>query len=79
MGVTQTSVSEDDFFKENIVNNIAALLGIDKKNIRVMNVVSAGGNRRRRRRSTDLSYIEVHSQHFNPYTEVQTTTVFILV
>ena len=61
MGVTQTSVSMDDFFKENIVNNIAALLGIDKKNIRVMDVVSAGagGKRRRRRRSADLSYIEV--------------------
>ena len=58
MGVTQTSVSMDDFFKENIVNNIAALLGIDKKNIRVMDVVSAGGGKRRRR-SADLSYIEV--------------------
>ena len=69
MGVTQTSVSEDDFFKENIVNNIAALLGIDKSNIRVMNVVSAGGGRKRRRRrnAADLSYIEVGSCIISQY------------
>lgn len=47
LGIKQSSVSVDDFFKENIVQNIAALLGIDKSRIRVMDVISAGGRRRR--------------------------------
>lgn len=58
MGVSEESVSTDDFFKENIVSNLAALLNIPKSKIRVMKVVSANGNRRRRR-SGSLSYIEV--------------------
>ena len=57
MGVTQKTVTEDDFFKEEIVSNLAALLGVDKSRIRVMTVVSAGG--KRKRRSSDLSYIDV--------------------
>ena len=41
-------ISIDEFFEENLVENLAALLGIDKSKIRVMNVISAGGARRRR-------------------------------
>eukprot|EP00795_Rhopilema_esculentum_P009048 gene9048-16692_t len=57
MGVSSKSISGDDFFKKNLVNNLAALFGIDKSRIRVMDVISAGGARRKR--STDLSYIDV--------------------
>ena len=41
-------ISIDEFFEEKLVENLAALLGIDKSKIRVMNVISAGGARRRR-------------------------------
>ena len=57
MGVAQKAVKESDFFKEEIVSNLAMLLSIDKSHIRVMAVVSAGG--KRKRRSSSLSYIEV--------------------
>ena len=48
MGFTQTSVTEEDFFKENVVNNIAALLGISPERIVVMKVVSENSKRKRR-------------------------------
>ena len=41
-------VTIDEFFEENLVQNLAALLGIDKSRIRIMNVIGAGGARRRR-------------------------------
>ena len=41
-------MSVDDFFKENVVENLAALLGIKPDNIRVMQVVSTGVTRKRR-------------------------------
>ena len=44
-------VTVDEFFEENLVQNLAALLGIDTSRIRVMNVISADSSRRRR--STD--------------------------
>ena len=57
MGVSSTSVSTDDFFKKNLIKNLAALFGIDDSRIRVMDVISAGGARRKR--SAGMSYIEV--------------------
>ena len=59
MGVSSSSVSQDDFFKENIVANLAALLGIHKSYIRVMEVVSAGGKRRSWRNADGVAFIEV--------------------
>ena len=59
MGVSSRGVSIDDFFKKNLVKNLAALFGIDESRIRVMDVISAGGARRRR--STGLSYIDVRN------------------
>ena len=59
MGLSSKSVSTDDFFKKNLIKNLAALFGIDSSRIRVMEVVSARGARKRR--STGLSYIEVIS------------------
>ena len=41
-----TAVTLDDFFKENIVKNIAALLGIDSSRIKFMEVISASRKRR---------------------------------
>ena len=51
-------ISVDEFFEENLVENLAALLGIDKSMIRVMNVISAGGAARRRR-AVDNMFVEV--------------------
>lgn len=51
---SQDSLTEDDFFGENIVNNLVAFLGIPKNKIRVMEIVSAA-SKRRRRRSTESS------------------------
>eukprot|EP00794_Sanderia_malayensis_P006712 gene6712-7474_t len=58
MGVSTTSVSTSDFFKKNLVKNLAALLGIDPSKVRVMEVISASGTRRRRATSS-LSYVNV--------------------
>ena len=62
MGVSSSAVSTDDFFKKNLVKNLAALFGIDSSRIRVMEVISAGGARKRR--ATGLSYVDV-SIYFN--------------
>ena len=61
MGVSSKSVSTEDFFKKNLVANLAALFGIDTSRIRVMEVVSAAGSKRRRRKraAADLSYVQV--------------------
>ena len=56
-------ISIDEFFEEKLVENLAALLGIDKSMIRVMNVISAGGARRRR--AVDET-MEVEFQIGNP-------------
>ena len=55
--MSSQSVSVDDFFKKNLVRNLAALFGIDESRIRVMDVISAGGARRKR--SAGLTYIDV--------------------
>jgi len=44
------AVSIDDFFTENLVSNLADLLGIDQSLIKIVNIVRE--NRRRRRRSS---------------------------
>ena len=49
IGSSQLQVKEDDFFEENIVRNLAALLGIPMNKVRVVEIISAGGKRRRRR------------------------------
>ena len=48
------AVSIDDFFEKNLVNNLAALLGIDESRIRIVNIVSESG-KRKRRSSGDVS------------------------
>ena len=52
------AVSIDDFFKENLVRNLAGLLGIDQSLIRVVNIVSESG-RRKRRSSGDVALVEL--------------------
>lgn len=60
---SQESLTEDDFFGENIVKNLAAFLGIPKEKIRVMEVVSAAnGKRRRRALGSGLTEITVRKQ-----------------
>jgi len=44
-----TTVDIDNFFEENVVENLAGLLGIDPSNIRVANIVREGSVRRRKR------------------------------
>ncbi|XP_033119893.1 fibrocystin-L-like [Anneissia japonica] len=51
------AVAVDDFFEENLVQNLANLLGIDKSRIRVVDVVREGSSRRRKR--SDDSVAEV--------------------
>ncbi|XP_048575327.1 fibrocystin-L-like isoform X2 [Nematostella vectensis] len=60
LSLSLKAVSVDDFFKENLVNNLAALLDIDKSMIQVMDVVSAS-KRRRRRATGETTFIIVIS------------------
>lgn len=53
------AVTIDEFFEERLVENLAALLGIDKSKIRVMNVISAGGARRRRAVDEMVADVEI--------------------
>ena len=60
IGTTREDVDMDDFFKEAIVTNLAALLGIDSSRIRFVDVVSSkDGSLRKRRDVTDVTFIEV--------------------
>ncbi len=43
----------NDFFENNLIENLASLLNIDKSRIRVVEIVNAAGNSRRRRRESD--------------------------
>ena len=51
-------VPVDEFFEVNLVQNLAALLGIDTSRIRIMNVVSANGGARRRRTTDENMVVE---------------------
>jgi hypothetical protein len=51
-------VTVDEFFEVNLVQNLAALLGIDTSRIRIMNVVSADGGARKRRTADENMVVE---------------------
>lgn len=52
------AINMEDFFRDDlIVNNLAALLGIPRNKIRVLNVVSESSGGRRRRRETGTGVI----------------------
>lgn len=56
------AVSVDDFFKENLLSHLVALLGIEPSRVRIVDIVSASGSRRRRRRrrsSADVSQVVI--------------------
>ena len=54
------TVPIENFFEENVVSNLAGLLGIDPANIRVTNVVREGSvGRRRRAAATEKVVVEV--------------------
>ena len=64
IGTTRKDVNIDDFFKEQIVSNLAALLGIDVSRIRFVDVVkSEDGTLKRKRRDTtpEVTFIEVQN------------------
>ena len=65
---TQESLTEDEFFGENIVNNLVAFLGIPKNKVRVMEIVSAAGSstRRRRRRTAESSLTTITVSVYTP-------------
>lgn len=46
----------DEFFNENLLENLIALLGIDRSKIRIVDVVSESSSRRRRKRSSSGVY-----------------------
>ena len=52
------AVSIDDFFTENLVSNLADLLGIDQSLIRIVNIVREN-SRRKRRSSADVVIVQV--------------------
>ena len=52
------AVSIDDFFTENLVSNLADLLGIDQSLIRIVNIVREN-SKRRRRSSADVVIVQV--------------------
>ena len=74
-------VTVDEFFEENLVQNLAALLGIDTSRIRIMNVVGAGGGARKRRETNENMVVEFEigdppaAQIENDNTTVTNTTV----
>ena len=43
----------NDFFEQNLIQNLAALLGIDESLIRVVEIVNAAGDSRRTRRDSE--------------------------
>ena len=43
LSLTVEDVTVDDFFKENIINNLAALLGVPKEKIKIAEIVAEGG------------------------------------
>ena len=52
------TVPIENFFEENVVGNLAGLLGIDPSNIRVTNIVREGSTGRRKRAEGDVVGVE---------------------
>lgn len=64
LGFNVPSMTVDQFFGPNLVNNLALFLGVSAGKVRVMNVIT-GVDRRRKKRSTGpntMYYIEVGNQ-----------------
>ncbi|CAJ1082786.1 fibrocystin-L-like [Xyrichtys novacula] len=53
------TMTEDQFFEDDLVNNLAVFLKIPAKMIRVTNIIREGGGARRRRRSAQGLQVEV--------------------
>ena len=62
------TVDIENFFEQDVVNNLAGLLGIDPKNIRITNIVREGSVGRRRKRA-DASPVELEFEIGPPPTE----------
>lgn len=62
---TGVVVDPDNFYEQDLVNNLAALLRVAPENIRVMNVISEGSGGRRRKRATEERKIEVLLHNIN--------------
>ncbi|XP_065902312.1 fibrocystin-L-like [Dysidea avara] len=54
LAINLPPVTVDEFFEDNLVNNLATLLGIDKSRIRVVNVISEASNRKRQVEGTSV-------------------------
>merc|ERR1719431_1078915 len=52
------TVPIENFFEENVVANLAGLLGIDPSNIRVTNIVREGSTGRKKRDTGDVVGVE---------------------
>merc|ERR1719495_1614407 len=52
------TVPIENFFEENVVGNLAGLLGIDPANIRVTNIVREGSTGRRRRSTETITGVD---------------------
>ncbi len=65
------AVTVDEFYGENLVNNLALFLGISADKIKVANAVSASGRRRKRSTNTVQYVVEIS----NPPANGTNTTV----
>ena len=68
LGFNVPSVSVDEFFEDNLVQNLANLLGIDKEDIVIMDAVSEASRRRRDAMTyctVQIGYTEQHSPNNN--------------
>ena len=61
VSLTLAPVSETEFFEENLIANIAGLLGIDSSRIRIVNVIAESRRRRRRRQAGTQVDFEIAS------------------
>ena len=65
LGFNVPTMTVDQFFGDNLVNNLALFLGVDASKIRVMNVITGVDRRRRRKRSSgdnSMYYVEIGNQ-----------------
>ena len=74
LGLHAPPLTVDQFFEENLVQNLALLFNIPQSRIRIVNVVSEGGTRRKRQTGTGtLINIEIGNSPMNKTINVTST------
>jgi plastocyanin len=73
ISVTLAPITVDEFFGENLRNNLATLLNIDKRRIRIVNVIAEDSVSSRRRRATDGIQVDFEIGNLPTMTAANTT------